>query len=220
MVDVIGKNTLASEELRSYVDRIERIDADKKRLSEDRTAVLAEAKARGFIMAGISYVLKVRKMKPHDRQEAESIRDLYMHAMGMDNEPPLFRQIQAMGRDAAGSEQLLEVFKELVPPNGEMIVNLTGKRIRIWRDKDGEAQTADYTEVVAQHVGGRGSPLPPATKKDVPICTDDEAEKLGAQAAKDNRPVIENPFPFDDARRPRWDLGWRNETGNDGMGPK
>lgn len=215
----VGKNTLAGAELQSYVDRLERIDLQKKALSDDRKAVVAEAKARGFSGPGINYIIKVRRLKPHDRQEAEAIRDLYMHAMGMDNEPPLFRQIEALARDCAGGEKLLEAFQLLVPASGEIILNLDGKRIRVWRDKDGIPQSADYTEVAPAAQTHTRSTLPVAAKKEVPNCTESEAEALGHQAGKDNRAVIDNPFPFDDARRPRWDLGWRKATGNDGMGP-
>lgn len=216
MSPVIGKNTLASEELRGYLDRLENIDAQKKALGEDRKLVLQEAKSRGFIPAGINYVLKARKQKPHDRQEAESIRDLYMHAAGMDSEPPLFRQIQAMARDVAGGEKLLEAFKLLVPPQGDLILTIAGKRVRIWRDKDGEPQSEDYTPL--EPVITPENRVAARVKPEVPNCTIEEAHALGLQAAKANVPVIDNPFPFGDSRRPAWDEGWRLGSGNDGLG--
>jgi hypothetical protein len=45
------------------------------------------------------------------------------------------------------------------------------------------------------------------------------AELLGREAFKADEPIIKNPFPFGDERRPRWDEGWRKESGTDGMGP-
>lgn len=220
MTEVVGKNTLAGAELQSYVDRLERLDAQKKQLSEDRKAVVQEAKSRGFSAPGISYLIKVRKMKPHDRQEAESIRDLYMHAIGMDTEPPLYRQIAALARDVAGGEKLLEAFQLLAPPTGHLIITIMGKQVRIWRDKDGEPRSEDYTPIEPQQQSHSRTTLPPASsRKEVPQCSEDEAESLGVAAAKANEPVISNPFPFDDARRPRWDAGWRKGSGNDGMGP-
>lgn len=219
MTEVIGKNTLAGAELQSYIDRIERIDAAKKQLTEDRKAVMQEAKSRGFVPAGINYVIKARKMKPHDRQEAEGIRDLYMHSAGLDAEPPLFRQIQALARDTAGGEKLLEAFLLLVPEHGDIILNFEGKRLRLWRDKDGKPKSEDYTPPELRQQQSHNVLPPASAKEDVPNCTEAEAEELGRSAAKDNQPIIKNPFPFDDARRPRWDLGWRKETGNDGMGP-
>lgn len=217
MAETVGKNTLAASELRSYVERCERIDEEKKNLSEDRKAILAEAKARGFHTAGINYLIKVRKMKPHDRQEAEQIRDLYLHSMDMDAEPPLFRAISALAQDAAGGEKLLDVYLSIVPAEGDLIATINGKRVRLWRDKDGVAHYQDYTPPEPWSVPKTS--VPPPTRKEVPNCTPEEAEVLGRAAAKDNQPVITNPFPHDDERRPRWDLGWRKETGNDGMGP-
>lgn len=215
----VGKNTLAAADLRAYVDRIEYIDQQKKALGEDRKAVFQEAKGRGYIAGGINYVLKARKQKPHDRQEAESIRDLYMHAMGMDVEPPLFRQIQALARDVAGGAKLLEAFQLLVPPEGDIIITLGGKRIRIWRDKDGIPQSEDYTPPqLPGQAGGVAPAAPRPPREDVPNCTPDEAYQMGIAATKANIPVINNPFPFGDERRPRWDEGWRHGSGNDGMG--
>lgn len=48
--------------------------------------------------------------------------------------------------------------------------------------------------------------------------TEVDAEELGRKAAREGRPVIENPFPFGDARRARFDEGWRKESESDGMG--
>lgn len=217
MTEVVGHNTPASADLLSIVERIERVDAQKKQLSQDRTAIMSEAKSRGFVPGGITYLVKVRKMKPHDREEAESIRDIYLHALGMDKEPPLFRQIEALAKDTAGGEKLLESFKLLCPQKGHVILNYGGKQVRIFRDKDGNPRSEDYTppEPAAP---GRQSAIPAPQMAEIPVCTPDEAEQLGRQAFRDNLSIISNPFPHDDARRPRWDRGWREASGSDGMG--
>lgn len=49
--------------------------------------------------------------------------------------------------------------------------------------------------------------------------TGEDAEQLGRDAAREGRPVLDNPFPFGDPRRGRFDEGWRAEAGEDGMGP-
>jgi uncharacterized protein (UPF0335 family) len=217
MAEIVGKNTPSAEVLRSFIDRVEHIDEQKKALAADRAAVLAEAKSAGFDTKAMARLLKRRKAKPHDLQEADTIDDLYRHAVGMDSEPPLFRQIGALAREAAGGEKLLDAFKLLVPPSGEIIVTIGGKRMRLWRDKDGEPRSEDYTPPEpAKSSQNRAAPSRPP--RDVPACTPDEAEALGEQAAKDNVPVIDNPFPYGDERRPRWDAGWRNGNGNDGFG--
>lgn len=214
-----GKNTPSAALLRSFVDRVERVDAEKKALSEDRTAILQEANSAGYNRPAILRLVRRRKAKPHDVQEADALDDLYRHSVGMDAEPPIFRQMEALCKDAAGGDRLLELFKTIVPEKGEIIVTIAGKKMRCWRDKDGNALSEDYVEPGDTRKSHSRSTLPPAEQKDVPDCTADEAEALGHQAAKDNKPVISNPFPHDDARRPRWDLGWRKGMGNDGMEP-
>jgi uncharacterized protein (UPF0335 family) len=218
-MDNIGKNTPNSEKLRGFIDRVESLNQQIKDLQDDKKVVMAEAKAAGYAARGMRHVFAARKLKPHDRQEQEQERDIYMHAMGMGNEPPLFRQLAAMARETLVTDKLMEAFKLLVPPNGEIILKIGGKPMRLWRDRDGEAQAEEWLPPDAVE-NARRSTLPPAPKRTVPNCTADEAEDLGAKAAKENVPVIENPFPFGDERRARWDLGWRNESGGDGMGPR
>ena len=43
---------------------------------------------------------------------------------------------------------------------------------------------------------------------------------MGRQARRDDEPIMSNPFPWDDKRRRKWDEGWREEDGGDGMGPR
>lgn len=216
---MIGKNTPSATQIRSFVDRVEQVEKDQKALSEDKSAIYSEAKSAGFDTKAIRRLVRRRKFRPHDVQEADAMDDLYRHAVGMDNEPPLFRQIEGICRDFAGGDKLLEAFKLLVPESGDIIITLKGKRYRIWRDKSGTPISEDYVEASqAKKPHGR-STLPPQEERDVPDCDADGAEALGMQAAKDNKPVIDNPFPHDDARRPRWDLGWRKGMGNDGMEP-
>lgn len=218
MSEVIGKNTPNSVLLQSFIDRLEANDAAKKALKEDRDVIVAEAKAAGFSMKnGIDYVMKMRKMKPNARQEAETTRDIYMHAAGLDAEPPLFRQLGVMASDGVSKEKLIEAFKLLVPPNGEIILKVGGRPMRFWRDKDGDPQAAEYDPpTIVDNVRSGVAPRP--AQKDVPVCTALEADAMGEAAAKANVPVIENPFPFGHEHRPRWDEGWRRGAGNNGMG--
>jgi uncharacterized protein (UPF0335 family) len=218
----LGQNTVSSEMLRSYVERIERLRADKKNITEGEAAVCAEAKANGFTVPAIKAVVKIRAMKPHDRQEAEALLDMYLHALGMASEPPLFRFAGLAGIDTTARDQIIDRMKMFVPASGlgEITVTMGGKIVRLTRDKEGEV-------VLTEHVD---APKPPATdrgdgwrstaaKPDVPIVDAEGAHQLGRQYAKDNRPVIDNPFPFGDPRRARFDEGWRAGAGSDGMGP-
>lgn len=219
MADAVGKNTPSAALLRSFIERLERLDEQKKELSKDRTAVVAEAKSAGFDGPALNRLIRRRKAKPHDLAEADTLDDLYRHSVGMDAEPPLFRQLEAMSKQSVAAEKLLEAFKLFVPPSGEIILTVGGKKLRIWRDKDGKPQSEDYVAPEARGEPHSRSTLPPPAKREVPNCSPDEAEKLGEVAHKENKPVIDNPFPHDDPRRPRWDLGWRKSSGNDGMEP-
>ena len=213
----VGHNSIAGEQLRRRIESIERIEEERKALGEDMKAVFAQARAEGFTPKIMRAVIKRRKMKPADVQEAEALFDTYMHALGMAQEAPLFRHVGLMGVDRTAKESVVEAFKQLVPNEGEIIIKMGGAPIRLFRDKDGKAHAEDVVE--------RQPQVEPASraarqKPDVPSCDADGAEALGRQAAKDNQPVISNPFPWDDQRRARWDEGWRKETGSDGMGPK
>jgi uncharacterized protein (UPF0335 family) len=218
MTEIIGTNTPASEKVMGFVTEVERLEASIKELQLARTALYAAAKSQGYSPPGIRYVVKCRKMKPQVREEAETTRDIYMHAAGMAVEPPLYRQIATLAKDSAAGEKLLDAFKLLVPLDGELICTIGGRKMRLWRDKDGQPQSAEYTPVeVMSALPGRSSVPAPVTR-DVPNCSADEAEELGRKAYRENKPIIDNPFPFGDARVPRWDRGWRSESGSNGMG--
>lgn len=74
---------IAGDALRSYIERIERLEEDKATLMEDIRDVFAEAKGNGFDAKTMRKILKLRKMKPDDRSEEEHMLDLYMRALGM-----------------------------------------------------------------------------------------------------------------------------------------
>ena len=216
-MNAIGKNTIASEMLRGYVERLERIAVEKKQLSDDAAAVMAEAKAAGLVPAAIRFVIKKRQMKPSDRQEAEALEDTYLHSMGMATDTPLFRSVSLMQVDVASREQVIDAMKKFVPSNGSITVEAGGSPVRLTRDKDGNIAVTEVIEKpVPQSAPEAGSRKP--SKADVPDVTEAVAENMGRQAFKDDVPIINNPFPFGDARRPLWDKGWREESGSDGMG--
>lgn len=211
-------NNVSGERLLAFVERIERIRLDRRALAEDERVVMAECKAAGFVPSIVTRVVKLRAMKPSDLQEIDVLTDLYMSALGMAAEPPLFRAAGLISVDIAARESVIEVLKRFVPANGSIVIEADGKPVRLTRDKDGHVAAVN---VQPERVAADPAPAKPAarTKADVPNCSADEAEELGRTAAKDDKAIIMNPFPFGDARRPCWDLGWRKQTGNDGMGP-
>lgn len=71
------------DELRSFVERIERIEADEKALKDDKKELFAEAKGRGYDTKILRSIISERKRDPDDIAEEESIRELYREALGM-----------------------------------------------------------------------------------------------------------------------------------------
>jgi len=214
----LGKNTPQTRELTDVVERIEKINGEIKDLQEDRTAVFAEAKAKGFSTRQMRRLIRVRAMKPHDHQEDEAEYDVYAHAMGLATEPPLLRYMAKAGTDTAVRDQVIAAMKSFVPPygKGDITVTMDGQPVRLVRDKDGEVEMLD---VEPPRPAKSTAPRQPRPKREVPDVDEDGAERLGVLYAKDNRPVIDNPFPYGDPRRARFDEGWRRENGGDGMGP-
>lgn len=74
---------LAADELRLLIERIERLEEDKKAVSEDISNVYSEAKSRGFDPKIMRQIIKLRAMESHQRQEWEAVLDTYMSALGM-----------------------------------------------------------------------------------------------------------------------------------------
>ena len=69
--------------LNTFIDRIERLEEEKKELSADIREVFAEAKGAGFDVKVMRQVLRLRKMDPADRAETEFLRDEYKKLLGM-----------------------------------------------------------------------------------------------------------------------------------------
>ena len=72
-----------ANQLNTFVDRIERLEEEKKELAADIREVFSEAKGAGFDVKVLRQVLKLRKMDPADRAETEFLRDEYKKLLGM-----------------------------------------------------------------------------------------------------------------------------------------
>ncbi len=75
--------TAASRQLKSFVERIERLEEEKKGIADDIRDVFAEAKGQGFDTKILRQVIRLRKKDLAERQEEEALLDLYLHALGM-----------------------------------------------------------------------------------------------------------------------------------------
>ena len=79
----MSNNGIAPQQLRSIVERIERLSEEKDAIAEDIREVYAEAKANGFSVPTLRAVVKLRKQDQAEREEQEALLDLYLHALGM-----------------------------------------------------------------------------------------------------------------------------------------
>lgn len=70
-------------ELRAFIERIERLEAEKKELADQQKEVFAEAKSRGYDTKALRKIIALRKMNPQEVSEAEAVLELYKEALGM-----------------------------------------------------------------------------------------------------------------------------------------
>lgn len=79
----MAKSGFAKEQLRSLIERIERLEEEKAALTADIREVYSEAKGQGFDTKIMRQVVRLRKLDRADAQEQEAILDLYLSALGM-----------------------------------------------------------------------------------------------------------------------------------------
>ena len=77
------QNTVAAERLRSLVERIERLDEERKALGNDIRDIYAEAKSAGFDVKVLRQLIRIRKQEPAEVEQQESLLTVYRHALGM-----------------------------------------------------------------------------------------------------------------------------------------
>ena len=75
--------SVTRDQLRSIVERIERLEEEKKEIADDIRDVYAEAKGNGFDVKALRQIVRLRKQDENERAEAESILDAYRAALGM-----------------------------------------------------------------------------------------------------------------------------------------
>ena len=75
--------SVARDQLRAFVERIERLEEEKKAIADDIKDVYGEAKAMGFDTKVLRTVISIRKQDQNERMEQEAVLDTYLHALGM-----------------------------------------------------------------------------------------------------------------------------------------
>lgn len=78
------ENRVADDRLRLLIERVERLEDEKKGISDDIRDVFNEAKAVGYDVKAMRQIVRIRKMKPDDRREADMLLDTYKNALGID----------------------------------------------------------------------------------------------------------------------------------------
>ncbi len=73
----------AKDQLKAIIERIERLEEEKKAISDDIRDVYAEAKGNGFDVKALRSIVRMRKQDANERQEQETILETYMQALGM-----------------------------------------------------------------------------------------------------------------------------------------
>ncbi len=73
----------AKDQLKAFVERVERLEEEKKAIADDIRDVYAEAKSSGFDIKALRTVVRLRKQDFNERKEQEAILETYLHALGM-----------------------------------------------------------------------------------------------------------------------------------------
>lgn len=185
MTDVGG---VAADRLRSLIERIERLEEEKRGLAADIKDIYAEAKSAGFDTKTMRKIIAERKMEEHDRQEQEQLLDLYRQALGMLGGTPLGEAAIQRGTKTpkAGKKPAASTKPAAPPPDTEPFAPAPDEVL------DATAAPPDTTTV-------------------------EDAAKAGQAAAAAGQPITANPYKGGDPRRSAWDEAWCHELGSDGM---
>jgi uncharacterized protein (UPF0335 family) len=80
----MSDTAIAADQLRLFIERIERLEEEKKGMADDIRDVYAEAKSTGYDAKTMRAIVRLRKMEKHDRLEAEALLETYKAALGLD----------------------------------------------------------------------------------------------------------------------------------------
>jgi uncharacterized protein (UPF0335 family) len=79
----MSDGNVAAEQLRLFIERIERLEEEKKGIADDVKDVYAEAKANGYDTKTMRAIVRLRRMESHARQEADALLETYRTALGL-----------------------------------------------------------------------------------------------------------------------------------------
>nr|WP_099182779.1 DUF2312 domain-containing protein [Gluconobacter frateurii] len=79
----VATGGIAADRLRSLIERVERLEEERKALAGDIKDIFSEAKSAGFDVKVIKQIIRLRKQEPAEREEQETLLDIYCRALGM-----------------------------------------------------------------------------------------------------------------------------------------
>ncbi|WP_426066618.1 DUF2312 domain-containing protein [Gluconobacter japonicus] len=79
----VSEGGIAADRLRSIIERVERLDEERKALAGDIKDIFSEAKSAGFDVKVIKQIIRLRKQEPAEVEEQETLLDIYRRALGM-----------------------------------------------------------------------------------------------------------------------------------------
>jgi uncharacterized protein (UPF0335 family) len=80
----MAEGTVAADQLRLFIERIERLEEEKKGISDDIKDVYAESKSNGYDTKTMRTIVRLRRMEAHARQEADALLETYRQALGLE----------------------------------------------------------------------------------------------------------------------------------------
>ena len=83
----VSSDSVAQDQIRAFIERIERMEEEKKAIADDIKEIYAEAKGNGFDTKVLRQIVRIRKQDASERMEQEALLDLYMAALGMQSAP-------------------------------------------------------------------------------------------------------------------------------------
>ena len=83
----ISSDSVAQDQIRAFIERIERMEEEKKAIADDIKEIYAEAKGIGFDTKVLRQIIRIRKQDHAERMEQEALLELYMTALGMATAP-------------------------------------------------------------------------------------------------------------------------------------
>ena len=87
-MSTVNSDSVAQDQLRAFIERIERLEEEKQTIADDIKEVYAEAKGNGFDTKVLRQIIRIRKQDQNERMEQEALLELYMSALGMAAAPP------------------------------------------------------------------------------------------------------------------------------------